>query len=460
MTSITRNRTTGVLSINGAPAVLRGGAYDLFYGPKNSTKSLAYAGTENPVQLEYPIGCNPCQKYTDVLVHYSNWQEGANAFVDLFSTMQAYHCNFLRVFLSGGVVRNASGLVSMTPFNSTLVNNRIMYDVRGAALSGQWNTAYFDRLTAFIAAADAAGVVVQLSLFNYYDIAKDSGNVGDSVLQWTASPWNEANCLNGGTWAAQHLIPKDKSVEDRQRFFVKPDNELRAVQQEYIGRVIQAIGSHKNVVLELMNEPHNTQDLANVADFDSYMTKLIILYRRNLGVQALISINATPLGGMNDMQVWKRSGLPNFAEPDIVSYHALTMLPNNTDFNACGAMHVSVERVDPDAIDTRANEHARTTPDKALLYSTDAVKSTPFIHSYCKGAFEMRLRDGQIICGPENDGLEAQLLRTYVYHWAKNCLYGNAEDASAKGRFHFHNHSSFSLGFRAVGQAAVDLKLT
>lgn len=457
-TTITRNRTNGILSLNGTPTALRGCAYDLFYDPKNSTQTLAYANSTDPVKIQYPTGCNPCQNDFNVQAHYVAWPEGANAFPEFFSAMQAYHCNFVRVFLSGGAIRRAGTLVSMTPFNTTLVGNRFMYDVRGAALGGNWNAAYFDRLTAFVAAADAAGVVVQLSLFNYYDMADDSGDPAAPVSQWTVSPWNATNCLNGGTWAAQHLIPSNLNFGDRQRFFVTPTNELRAVQQEYIGRVIQSIGQHKNVVLELMNEPHATTDLGALAEFDSYMTKLIILYRRNLGVQALLSINATPLGGMTDLQIWKRNGLPNFAEPDIVSYHGLTMLPPNTDFSACGKTHVSAERVDSAAIDLRAKEHARDTPDKALLYSTDAVKSGAFRHVYNNNAFEMTLRDGQIICEPENASLEAELLRTYVYHWAKKCL--GYDLGMGKGRYHFHNHSTFRLGALAAGKAATELNLT
>lgn len=465
-TIITRNRATGLLSINDSPAVLRGCAYDLFYDPKRSTEILAYAGTENPVKPTYAQGSDPCQTEFPQ-AQYVAWAEGANEFGDFFQTIASLRCNFVRVFLSGGGVIRNNALVSLTPFNTTLVGGKIKFDVRGAALDGNWNAAYFDRLTAFVAAADAAGVVVQLSLFNYYDISDDAA--GGALQQWSISPWNSGNCLNGGTWAEQHLIPsnltspqpidKDTTKEpERQRFFIQPPNELRAVQQELIGRVIQSIGTHRNVVLELMNEPHGTQDLATVAEFDSYMTKLVILYRRNLGVQALISVNATPLGGKTDLEVWKANGLPNLAEPDIVSYHGLTMLPNNNQFRACGGeANVSVERVDSEAIASRASEHARVTPDKALLYSTDAVKSTPFIHRYNNRALDMQLRDGQITCSPRDESLKEQLLHTYVYHWARKCLAQNA--GAAKGRYHFHNHSTYRLGAKAVGDAATQLGL-
>src|SRR5947209_7028589 len=166
MTTITRDQDKGIILLNGSPAVLRGGAYDLFYNPKNSTKALAYKGTEDPVHVQYPKGQNPCQTpdNQNILVDLAPWHEGANSFVEFFSSMQAFHCNFLRVFLSGGTVRQGNALVSMSPFNSQLsaAENKFRYDVYGAVTNGVWNNAYFERLKAFVAAADTAGVVVQL----------------------------------------------------------------------------------------------------------------------------------------------------------------------------------------------------------------------------------------------------------------------------------------------------------
>lgn len=475
MTTITRD-IRGILSIDGTPTVLRGGGYDLFFNPGASIKALAAKNTEDPIHVEYALGKNPCQTNFNIAVEYAPWHEGTNSFVEFFSAMQAQHCNLVRVFLSGGAIKHGNTMVSMSPFKSQLVGNKIMFDVRGAALSGNWNTAYFDRLTAFVAAADTAGVVVQLSLFNYFDLGDDNPNDPNATLQqWSISPWNSGNCLNGGAWAEQHLVPvsltspqpidpRTTKEPDRQRYFTNPENELRAVQQEFIGRVMRAISGHQNVVLELMNEPHgaNTLDrLANVAEFDAAMTKLIILFRRNLNVQALISVNATPLfdptGVKLDMEIWHdRNDLPNFLEVDIVSYHGLTAMPNNNAFKACGSINnVSVERVDGGAINDRATQHAKFLHEKALLYSTDAVKSLPFIHFYGTAPkFEMRLRDGQIICAPESGSLEVQLLRTYVYHWAMKCFAGDV--GTAKGRFHFHNQSSFKAGLGKLLLAARD----
>lgn len=459
-TTLTRDPIRGIISLNGSPTVLRGGAYDLFFKPRGSLKALAYKNTENPVQIEYATGQKPCQTNNSTLVEYALWQEAAtsNSFVEFFSAMQAQHCNFVRVFLSGGALRQGTTLVSMSPFNTQLVNNKTMYDVRGAVLSGNWNAAYFDRLTAFVAAADLAGVVVQFSLFNYADLGDDTA--GAAFQAWSLSSWNPANCLNGGAWATQHLVPGNLDEAGRQRYFVQPQNELRAVQQEFIGRVMRAIAGHQNVVLELMNEPHNANSetlLTNVAEFDSYMTRLIVVYRRNLNVQALISVNATPLFQNNevklDMEIWHdTNSLTNFLDVDIVSYHGLTALPNGTAKGCDGTTNVSVERVDGDAINFRATRHAAYLHEKSLLYSTDAVKSGPFIHYYSGRDFEMRLRDGQIVCAPENQSMDAQLTKTYVYQWAKRCFAGDV--GTSKGKFHFHNHSSFKSGLGKILKAA------
>lgn len=470
MTTITRDRNKGILLLNGAPAVLRGGAYDLFYNPKNSVKALAYKNTEDPVHVQYPTGQSPCQSPQNqaILVDLALWHEGANSFVEFFSSMQAFHCNFLRVFLSGGTIRSGNTLVSMSPFQSRLgTDNRFRYDVRGAVEHAGWNDDYFNRLAAFVAAADNAGVVVQLSLFNYYDLVNDLNDPAAEFQTWTASPWNADNMLiknpDDATWADQHLLAGDLPQPNRHVQFVKPVNALRAVQSAFIYRVIQSVSARRNVVLELMNEPHHIvddSDLKRVADFDSFMTGKIMAHRTSLRSQALISVNASVLDDgttdKTDLLSWSSQGLPYFDEPDIVSYHALAALPN-VKVNVCGK-DTEVERVDADSVGKRADLHVAATPFKALLYSTDAVKSAPFIHHYQHKPLDMQLRDGQIVCEPDKDWPDVQRVCSYVYHWVKWCLVGNVN--ADLGRYHFHNHSTFKEGNQKIARAVADLRLT
>lgn len=476
MTTITRLRDQGRLQINGTPAVLRGGTYDLFFNPGSSPKVIRLVSGGQPLITTYKTGKKPCQTSENkgLAAKLDPWAEQTGPFNDLFNTMKTDHCNFVRVFLYDKLIFKPDHTpFSILPFNGQVQGSKYMYDVRGAALNGRWNNAYFDRLRAFVAAADAAGVVVQLSLFNYDDLVADT---------WNQSFWNASNSLDQA-WGATHLIPNERDANARQEMFVtsidtvtmKPF-EIRAVQQEFIGHVMQTISGHQNVVLEIMNEPHmvfEESDLSLVAEFDSYMTKLIVLYRSHLNVQALISVNASfappaQADGLpshtSDLVAWKTERRPYFNEVDIVSYHGLTAMGYDMSHDGCpdanGVIHkvLHAARVDSKSIDDRANIHDESLSDKALLYSTDAAFVPQFHHDYANTP-GMEVRDGQIIVTPQDESLDQQLLCTYVYHWATKCLSGNAESAAARGRYHFHNHSSYEQGLYHAGRAATELGL-
>lgn len=449
MTSITRNRTTGKLLLNGATATLRGGNYNLFLTPGAAEEAIVKQGTQEPILAHYR-GVDPCQDPANAAIPaaLATWSEQGNLFPEFFSAMRTNRCNLVRLFLTGGSI----GGRSMLPFNAAVVDGKIRYDVRGAALYGRWNDEYFARLRAFVEAADEAGVVVQLSLFNYFDLEDDGPG---PVKSWGLTPWRAANSLHPA-WASTHLIP-ELPESDRHRFFITPPagHALRAVQQELIGRTIKALAGLGNVILEVMNEPHATQDINRVVEFDSYMTGLIVRYRNTLGSRALISINASyvRLQGPSDVDVWRTSGRPHFAEVDLVSYHGLTGFPAQGGLTACG-VPVSAARVDRAAIDERARLHFGRHPDKPLMYSTDAVRIGPFEHRYNGGQLRMQVRDGQILVTPGLDPQpqpRSELLHSRVVHWASKCL---AEARERPGQVHFHNHSTFRQSLVQIGQAA------
>jgi hypothetical protein len=451
MTSITRNRPQGKLLLNGAPATLRGGNYSLFLAPGAVEEAITGQGTQEPIFVPYR-DADPVQKTANKAIpaEWAFWAESGNAFPEFFEAMQANRCNFVRLFLTGGTLPGRT----LHPFNSTTVGGTIKYDVRGAVLNGRWNEAFFSRLHAFVAAADAAGVVVQLSLFNYFDLVNDRG----AVKSWGLTPWRAANSLDAA-WGSTHLVPELAEAE-RHRFFITPTagHGLRAVQQELIGRTVKALAGLENVILEVMNEPHNTADIDRVVEFDAYMTGLIARYRGTLGSRALISINASyvRLQGPSDVDAWKTSGRPNLGEVDLVSYHGLTGTPPVKVTTADGSS-VNAPQVDQKAITDRARLHFGAHPDKPLMYSTDAVRIEKFDHEYNGGLLVMQVRDGQILVTPGlNPDLTAELLRTRVVHWASKCL---ALARERPGQVHFHNHSTFRQGLVQIGQASSTFQL-
>ncbi len=457
MTAITRNRSAGTLLLNGATATLRGGNYSPFLLPGKADKAVEKKDTSEAIKVVYN-GIDPCQSGTNraIPAEFAPWAEMGDTFGEFFSAMTANRCNLVRLFLTGG----SFGTSTLQPFNTATVDGKIKYDVRGAVLEGRWNERFFTRLRAFVAAADAAGVVVQLSLFNYFDLQNDSG----ALKSWTESFWRGDNCLHPA-WGDTHLVP-ELARDARQRFFITPTNALRAVQQELIGRTVKALAGLGNVILEVMNEPHDTLDINKLVEFDSYMTGLIVNYRRTFGSKALISINASyqagQQGATSDVDVWRTSGRPHFGEVDLVSYHGLTGYPNKGGYKACPLpcatglcpQDVSAPRVDLQAIIDRANQHFRVHPDKPMMYSTDAVRVAPFEHTYNNGAVSMKVRDGQILVSPElqpQDPMRSELLRTRLLHWASKCL---QQARQRPGKVHFHNHSTFRESLVQIGQAS------
>lgn len=461
VTTLERDRATGKLSLNGVITVLRGGAYDVFFDPGRSPEFVRAGGRAHVVTRFGPGGA-PCQLAADkaTAATLESWDETGNDFSPFFGKMAGTGCNFLRVFLTGGTLRRSIGLVTLSPFVRRTVGAGVHYDVRGAVERGAWNLPFFRRLRAFVEQADRAGVVVQLSLFNYYDVVLDPR---DNTRTWSLSPWNAQNVPDPDrAWADLHLIPNATAPANRHREFTTPPagRATRLVQQKLIGRVMTAVAGLRNVVLEVMNEPRpvaGPADLARLAEFSSFVVGTIVGLRAATGSEALVSVNASfvlPEGddppGDSNMDVWARrtGSIPHYKDVDLVSYHGLTAM-GDRGFNVCGG--VRIPRMDAAAIDARADLHAAAHPDKALLFSTDAVNVKGFIHEYA-GGVSMNVRDGQIRPVPGGTTLEAQLVRSEVYHWARRCF------ARGKGPFlgtiHFHNHSTFKLPLDRIGAAA------
>lgn len=452
MTAITRNRAQGTLLLNGAHATLRGGNYSLFLTPGVVEEAVVKQGTQDPILVAYR-GVDPVQSQANKAIPaaYATWAESGNTFPEFFEAVRSNRCNLVRLFMTGGSI----GGRTLLPFNAAIVDGRIRYDVRGAVLNGRWNEAYFTRLRAFVAAADLAGVVVQLSLFNYFDLEDEDGGV---VKRWGLTPWRAANSLDAA-WGSTHLIP-ELAKADRHAFFITPapGSGLRAVQQELIGRTIKALAGLNNVILEVMNEPR-ARDINRLVEFESYMTGLIMRYRTTFASRALISINASraTAQGPLDVDVWKTSGRPNFGEIDLVSYHGLTgfaAVPVEVD----GTI-VQAYRVDTASIEERARLHFGTHPLKPMMYSTDAVRIGKFEHTYNGGRVRMHVRDGQILVSPglgQEDIVRSERLHTRVLHWASRCF---AQARLRPGQVHFHNHSTFRQALVQIGNASSTIQI-
>ena len=461
---LTRNSSGRILA-DGAPVVLRGGHYDLFEKNGSAWRSLTPTpGAVPPIVVAYPEGVEPCGPGNAPTAFALPWGSAADNWNLLFTWLRRTNTNLIRIWLSNGTRLENGRPSDLTPFS---LNSAGKYQVREAVDNGFWNTAFFDRLSAFAGLAETKGVYLQISLFNYWDLTADNPN-NPAYQTWSKSFWNPAMCSDA-TYGQQNLVniagyhcgddPEESDADSlRQCFFIRPPatSGLPHVQSMFVKRVVQALSGRKNIILEVMNEPHRGT-LEERARFNSRIVGNILGHAGTW--RPLISVNASgfqPGGaGDTDMDWWKAfSGVPGNNAPgyndvDIISYHGLSAyLIRET---VCGASDSNVPAVDRANIRKRRLAHSGKHPSKAVMFSTDAVRVNGLIHRFTvNGAlYFMHLRDGQVVTN-YLEHYPRPSVRSDLSDWA---YWSFQEGAPTPGYVHFQNHSVFDLGYYAVGDA-------
>ncbi len=461
---LTRNSSGRILA-DGAPVVLRGGHYDLFEKNGSAWRSLTPTpGAVPPLVVAYPEGVEPCSPGNAPTAYPLPWGSAADNWNLLFTWLRRTNTNLMRIWLSNGTRLENGRPSDLTPFS---LNSAGKYQVREAVDNGFWNTAFFDRLSAFAGLAETRGVYLQISLFNYWDLTADNPN-NPAYQTWSKSFWNPAMCSDA-TYGQQNLVniagyhcgddPEESDADSlRQCFFIRPPatSGLPNVQSKFVQRVVQALSGRKNIILEVMNEPHRGT-LEERARFNSRIVGNILGHAGSW--RPLISVNASgfqPGGaGDTDMDWWKAfSGVPGNNAPgyndvDIISYHGLSAyLIRET---VCGASDPNVPAVDRANIRKRRQAHSGKHPSKAVMFSTDAVRVNGLIHRFTvNGAlYFMHLRDGQVVTN-YLEHYPRPSVRSDLADWAYWCF---QEGAATPGYVHFQNHSGFDLAYYAVGDA-------
>ncbi|HKQ51491.1 MAG TPA: NBR1-Ig-like domain-containing protein [Pyrinomonadaceae bacterium] len=467
---LTRNATNGRILADGAPVVLRGGHYDLFEKNGTAWRSLTPTpGAVPPFVVAYTEGVEPCTPAGAPVAYGLPWGSAADNWNLLFTWLRRTNTNLMRLWLSNGtrLEKNAAGVLvpsDLVPFN---VNAAGKYQVREAVENGFWYQPFFDRLSAFAALAEQKGVYLQISLFNYWDLTKD--NPANPAYQtWSKSFWNPAMCSDA-TYGQNNLVnitgyhcTDDAQESDadslRQCFFIHPPatSGLPNVQAKFVKRVMQALAGRKNIILEVMNEPHRGT-LEERVRFNSRIVGNILA---NTGSwRPLISVNASgfqPGGtGDTDMDWWKAfSGVPGnnapgYNEVDIISYHGLSAYLVRE--NVCGSVDSNVPAVDRAGIHRRLVAHSGKHQTKSIMFSTDAVRVNGLIHKYTVDGslFFMHLRDGQVVTTYLEHYPEPSV-RSDLADWALWCF---QEGAATPGYVHLQNHSTFDLPYAEIGEA-------
>jgi hypothetical protein len=102
----------------------------------------------------------------------------------------------------------------------------------------QWNEDYWERLTFFLDETSERGIIVQLTLWDQFDIGS---------RQWTVHPWNPDNNINmeSGTW------------KSRSDFYATVDREAMdelAFQQKFIDQILSISLKYDNILYNINNE--------------------------------------------------------------------------------------------------------------------------------------------------------------------------------------------------------------
>ncbi len=522
---LTRDTKSGLLLRPPSPAstTLRGGHYHLFERASQADKALVSVSNNQPIKLEFGAG-RPCAPDTELppaqggdpplpAAKISRWAGEASQWSDLFTVLQQQHINLLRIFLLNGFGLKVSGTTEITnevyPFKTVEVSETnpvtpltkqrrwkikeaITEPVDTPPAQTNWNVNYFNRLRAFAQKAQASGVYLYLSLFNYYELDDDT---------WATSIWNPLRATDKNWGNANLVVAPDQA--HRQLTFVTAEagSGLRGVQERMVRKVVKELRGLPNIILEVMNEPHQGSQQES-AQFASAVVGWILdegKAKNNLPAwRPLISVNASrrPFDPLQpcvvkpdtfDIDWWaahsdprKPGFIKHYEEVDIISYHGLTgygpeCINLTCKCHAVGCKQRSYPQIQFPPVDLKSISNrfcdfygrGRTNggtctstgkhPNKALMMSTDAVSVARYQHVYGNEnlGVNMNVRDGQITTGLDNAGGTAaeNKTRSDLQNWAYWC-FEVAEDNS--GVIHFQNHSTFEETYTLINNAFRD----
>jgi hypothetical protein len=154
------------------------------------------------------------------------------------------HINFVRVWV------NYHWDHDLSPFTQVFdkKRKRWIYDLTNFKTQTSDSNPFFSHLDAFVTAAEAKGVIVQVTFFNGSEVkSKDKPNA------WAKSPYNPVN--NNLPFIKQELHTIRGYKEPQRGQVYTMETVWRAVDQPLIDRVVDTLYKHGNVMYEAMNEP-------------------------------------------------------------------------------------------------------------------------------------------------------------------------------------------------------------
>jgi hypothetical protein len=230
-----------------APRAVRAVLFALFVAVVMPVRPLD-AGQFNPISL-HPENLHYLlwQDRPTILItsgeHYGAVLNRAFNYKPYLAALQAQGLNLTRTF-SGAYCEPVGAFKiqgnTLAPAAGDLLCPWARSDTPGYANGGnkfdlaKWDPQYFQRLTDFVAEASRRGVVVEMVLFcPFYEEA-----------MWRLSPMNAANNVNGIGWM------------ERTEVYTLKHEDLLAIQDAMVVRIVEALRDFDNVYFEICNEPY------------------------------------------------------------------------------------------------------------------------------------------------------------------------------------------------------------
>jgi lysophospholipase L1-like esterase len=204
------------------------------------------------------------QVLVTVAEHYGSVVNTDFNYTPYLEVMKRDKMNLTRLFLAG--FRHDNRVPPNDPLAPTpnaflqpwerTTNGELALDGLGKWDFTTWNTAFFQRLDAFLQACSERGIVVELTFFSTYYTPQE----------WKNSPFHPGNNLQGYGPGSQYDS------------FRLVDSNLTATKEAYIRKIVREVNRFDNIYFEIQNEPFwnepNVKDDEEV-DFHNRMLEVI-----------------------------------------------------------------------------------------------------------------------------------------------------------------------------------------
>jgi DNA-dependent RNA polymerase auxiliary subunit epsilon len=185
--------------------------------------------------------------------HYGSVMNTAFYYEKYLNTLKQEGFNYTRIFIGpysemGG---NNFGIShnTMNPEPENWLVPWVKESASGKYDLSKWNEAFFVRLKAFVTAASAKGIVIEVSLFTSYY----------TNHQWGNSPFNPKNNIQGFDSISFKKVNTINNIQ------------LMEIQEKYVRKVVQELNAFANIFFEIQNEPwaDNGQLAEEIAETDT-----------------------------------------------------------------------------------------------------------------------------------------------------------------------------------------------